>query len=213
MNVTRDAEGRLPGILTISLVLLWFAGAVLAADADLFRTWRGLGPLSAVQWAIVLPVLVFWTAHILVPPFRRAVGELDLVFLSAIQCTRILGTGHLLWWSFGLMAGGFAFPVGVGNFIVTVLAVVTTVAVARRSPGHRRWLWILTIVGTAEFLMTIGLAVGGMMATSASFDPPVNAAGLADFRLLPLSIFPTFLIPFFLVIHSATFARLAAERR
>lgn len=206
------APGRLPGAASLTVVGLWFSAALAAAHADVFTTWGGLGPLSAVQTAIVLPVAVFWAAWAGLASVRRWVAELDLVFLSAIQCTRILGTGHLLWWGFGLMTGRFAFPVALGNFAVTVLAVITTVRVARRSAEYRRWLWGLTLLGTAEFLMTIGLAVAGMMAIPASFDPPVNPAGLADFRRLPLSVFPTFLIPFFLVVHSATFARLGVPR-
>lgn len=210
------APGRLPAVASVTVVAAWFAGAVAAAHAGLFVRWAGFGPLSAVQWAIMLPVVAFWVAWGILEPVRRRVAELDLVFLSAIQCTRILGTGHLLWWGLGLMTGRFAFPVALGNLAVTVLALATTVRVARRSAGYRRWLLALTAVGTAEFLMTIALAVGGAMAVPAPFDPPPNPAGLADFRQLPLAVFPTFMIPFFLVIHSATFARLggvAALRR
>lgn len=211
LNEPDPPEGRLPGLLTIAAVILWFGAALLAADADFFRRWGGLGPLSAVQCAIVLPVVGFWILWGIAPAVRREVADYDLVLLSALQCTRILGSGHLLWWSFGLMTGTFAFPVAIGNLIVTILAVATTVQVARRSPHHRRWLLWLTILGTAEFLMTIGLAIAGAMGTSAGFDPAVNPAGLADFRQLPLSVFPTFLIPFFLVLHSVTLARLRAD--
>ena len=199
---------RLPGPLALAVAAGWFALAVGLARSGFFRTWAGLGPLSAVQVAIVAPPTAFGVAYAALPSLRAWTRALDPTFLTAVQVLRILGSAHLVYWGAGIMAGVFALCVGTGNLLVAGLALYTVPRVARRDPGWRTRLLAVTILGIAEFLMTIGLAVAGLFAAPTPWDPPVSPAGLMPFTRLPLSVFPTYLIPLFLTIHVATLLRL-----
>ena len=182
----------------------WFYLMVRAARSGAFLSWPGLGPLSAVQVAIVAPVVLFTALAIASSSVRTWTGTLDSSFLTGFQALRILGTGHLVSWGAGIMAGSFALPVGLGNLAIAAIALAILPRVAGRRSGWRRALWVLTLLGMAEFGMTIALAILGFFGAPTRFDPPVSAAGYMHFTELPLSIFPTFLIPFFLVVHVIT---------
>jgi hypothetical protein len=191
-----------------AVVGVWFAAMVKLAASGFFRTWPGLGPLSSVQVAIATPPLVIAAAGTLVGPLRAWIRGLDLHFLAGVQVLRILGAAHLVSWGAGIMAGSFALPVGLGNTVVAGLALKAVVTLGRDRSAGRRWLWVLTIVGALEFFMTIALAVTGFFPRPTAWDPPVRIEGYMHFVDLPLSVFPTFLIPLFLSIHVVTALRL-----
>ncbi|MEZ4415775.1 MAG: carboxypeptidase-like regulatory domain-containing protein [Gemmatimonadota bacterium] len=207
-----EGAGALPGLGGLVVVGGWFALTLWMASAGVFVWGRGVGPLGPVQVAIFLPLLIWSAAYALSPALRAWVQRLDVTFLSAVQVLRILGAAHLVSWGAGIMAGTFALSVGIGNLLVALLALVTTYRVAHRLRGWRTWLTALTVMGMTEFSMTIALAVLGRFATPTPFDPPMRAGGYLDFRVPPLSIFPTYLIPLFLTVHLITLARLFPRR-
>ncbi|MCA8959108.1 MAG: hypothetical protein KDC38_01290 [Planctomycetes bacterium] len=201
-------HGRVWGWVSGAIVVGWFIASLQLGRAEFFRTGSGIGPLGPIQVAIFGPIGVFVLSYLAIPSFRSFVDGLDVVGLAAVQVLRILGAAHLVSWGYGLMAGTFALSVGIGNSIVALVALSTVKRVATRAPHWRAWLLGLTLLGMVEFGMTIALAMLGRFATPTPFDPPRHALGYIDFRVPPLSIFPTFLIPLFSVIHCATLARL-----
>ncbi len=193
------------------VVAAWFVAVVTLTRDGFFRSWGGIGPVGAIQVAIFLPPTVIVGAALWVGPVRRWVADLDLLFLAALQIIRVLGAAHLVYWGAGIMSGSFALPVGIGNLLVTAMAVTAVMRLGRGRPDGRAWLRGVTYLGIAEFLMTIALAMFGFFAQPTTFDPPVSPAGYMGFRVLPLSIFPTFLIPLFLTLHGLTLLRLREQ--
>ncbi len=196
--------GQRPGIWTLLGILLWFFAMLSVGSRGLLRVWQGIGPLSPLQVAIVGPMVLFWLAYQTIGPFRRYILGLDLTFLVAFQAMRILGCSHLVSWGCGLMAGGFALPVGLGNLAVALLALYTVFAVVHRTPRWRSWVMTLTVLGLLEFALTVALAILGFFTQVTPLDPPMSADGYMSFLRPPLSIFPTFLIPLFSLVHFAT---------
>jgi len=184
------------GMAVATIAATWFAFICFAGQRALWAEWPSLGPIGPIQLAIVLPPLCGVCAFVSWGAFRRWVLELDPVALIALQCMRSLGASHLVSWALGLIGGGFAWPVGVGNLLVAMVAVRATCAVAGRTPTARRWIVATSIFGLAEFAMTVALAMAGFFTRPFSLDPPVAAGGYARIVELPISIFPTFLIPF-----------------
>lgn len=189
----------------VSLALLvWFCGiAWLAATGFFLRGYRAFG-LSSIQLAIFLPMIFFWILYLLVPPFAEFARSANLVFLVAVQAVRLLALSHVFSWGYGLMAGGFAIPVGLGNVLVCALALASVVAVAERRGRWWRRVYLLTFVGLAEFAMTVGLVVMGLFTMSLPFDPAPAIGGYITFATPPLSLFPTFAIPALTLVHFVT---------
>jgi hypothetical protein len=189
----------------------WFI-IVLTLGADrFFASGPGALGLSRVQLAIISPLIVFWLAYHWVPPFSDFVRTADLVSLTSLQVARVLALSHVVSWGYGLMAGVFALTVASGNFVVFLTAMYAIPAVARNTGNWRTRVLAMSLVGLAEFAMTIALAVLGLFSTPTSFDPPINPAGYVSFATPPLSIFPTYLIPAMTIIHFITLLALSHQ--
>lgn len=186
---------------------------MIAAGADeSWGRWRGVGPLSSIQLSIVAPPAVFVSCVIASSRVRAWLRELDLARLLQWQVLRVFGASHLVSWGLGRIGGGFALPVGLGNLAISVLAAHATLLAARQAPHHRRWAFALSLLGLAEFAMTVALASSGAFARASPFDPPLSADGYASIRALPISLFPTLLIPLFSTLHLAALAKMRLEK-
>ena len=198
-------NNRRPGQIAIGIGLLaWFVAVASLGPSGFFLIANRVFGLSAVQLAIFLPMAFFWALYFAVPSLAEFARTADLTFLVSVQIVRILALSHIVCWGYGLMAGGFAIPVGLGNLLVSMLALSSIVAVANRSGQWRARVWLLTTLGIAEFAMTIALAVLGYFTTPLFFDPPQAAGGYITFATPPLSLFPTFAIPALTLVHFVT---------
>lgn len=200
--------GGVPGPVAYGIVLVWFAAMVWVGTSGVLRTLPSLGPLSPLQVAILLPVALFavaarWNARV-----RERVLALDTTWLVGVQVLRVLGCSHLVTWGLGLMAGGFALPVALGNLVVSLFALSILPGVSARRAAWERRVRVLSFVGLGEFAMTIGLAIAGFLSLATPLDPPMALAGFAAIWRPPISLFPTFLIPLFSIIHVATLIRI-----
>ncbi|MGE3164081.1 MAG: hypothetical protein AB7O52_04200 [Planctomycetota bacterium] len=202
-----------PGLSVWLVVALWGALMWVAGEFDLWRTLPRVGPASPLQLAILLPILAGAVVMAGVRSVRRAIERLDVTWLVGFQCFRVLGASHLVTWGLGLMAGGFAVPVGLGNLAVALAAVALLPGVARGLPGWERRVVLLTLCGLAEFAMTVLLAIFGFLGVATPLDPPPVLERYASIAQPPISLFPTFLIPLFSLVHVATLVRLRAAGR
>lgn len=185
---------------------------IAAGASGSWARWMGVGPLTAIQLSIVLPpaafaCLVSWSASV-----RVWLRETDLARLLQWQVLRVLGASHLVSWGLGRIGGGFALPVGLGNLAISLLATHATLLAARLGPNHRRWALAVSLLGLAEFALTVALAVSGAFTRRWAFDPPVSSDGYASIRALPISLFPTLLIPLFSTLHLAVLFKLRLDR-
>jgi|CXWL01.1.fsa_nt_gi hypothetical protein len=200
-------HGRAPGFIVLALVLAWAWLMASLADAGVLASGLRVGPLAPLQVAMATPIVLFWLAYVVLAAFRRWMKALDPTVLVGLQLMRVLGAAHLSTWGYGLMAGGFALPVAIGNFIVALIAVWALRRTAYRLPGWRAAVIGLSVIGLAEFAMTFVLAVSGFLAVATPLDPEIAAGGYASPVLLPLSIYPSYLIPLFTLIHFVTLVR------
>ena len=196
--------GRLPGALATGVVIGWFTAVFLMARAGVFQQRSPL-PLTYLQLAIFVPMLLFWLGYGTIRPFRDYILSLDLLFLISLQCWRVLGGAILVMWGYGLLPGGFALPMSILDMSVGVIAVYAVYALATNQPNWQATVWRMNIWGFIDFFITIGLALFGI---ALAFDPPAPGGVQATLVQLPLSLFPSFAIPFFSCVHFAVFAKL-----
>lgn len=201
--------GRLPGWGFYIGACAWFFGVMYLGWIELWQQPNGL-PLSNLQLAIVLPMLAFGLAVALIPAFKRYIYSLDLLFLNGIQTWRVLGGAFLVVWGYGLLPGGFALPMAILDMSVGIIAVYVVYAMARQKAGWMRGTFWLNTWGFADFWVTITLVIVGR---PLAIDPPAIGAYVATVAELPLSMFPSFAIPFFSCIHFAALMQWARLRK
>ena len=110
-------------------------------------------------------------------------------------------------WMGGSLPAGFALPAGLGDMAIGLAAPFVASAVIRRRPHHLALARIWNVLGVADLVIAVssgvlhGRSPIGLLAGSVTTDVVAR---------YPLSVIPTFLVPLALMLHLATFRRLAS---
>jgi hypothetical protein len=179
----------------VLVVAAWFGLALVAGAAGVFASPPGTVPV-ALGLAAALPPLVVIGSLIASARFRSWVRDLDLRFLTMLQTWRVAGLAFLALWAVGELPAGFALPAGIGDVAVGLtapLVAVYVVGAGRRARGtYIGW----TVFGIADLLLAVGLG-----ATAGS--------GVEAMAALPMSVVPTFGVPFTLALHAISLVNVA----
>ena len=207
----RDDRGApsLTGSPAIWIALTTCGTAAYALGArGVFHSDPGALPI-AVLIAALGPSAAFLAVYAISARLRRWVAALDLAELIALQAWRILGFAFLIAWALAALPAVFALPAGLGDIAVGLAAPAAALAVARRSPGWRRGAYTVTIAGLIDFAVAFATGIlsreGGILA----FTGATPSTLLGN---VPLSLFPTFIVPAFLILHIMTLIKLRQDR-
>lgn len=193
---------RTVGLAAIILGL-WLAGAIALGAAGAFQ--QTAGGVPTIQYAIFLPILIgallIWRSDAV----KRVIDAVPQSWMVGVQLYRGLGVIFLILYAGGWLPGLFAWPAGVGDILVGVLAPIVAIAYAR-DPSQNgdmisawNWFGILDLV----------IAVSAGFITSPSLVQPfaVEPANLL-ITAFPLVLIPIFLVPLSIILHIASLAKL-----
>jgi hypothetical protein len=131
--------------------------------------------------------------------------SLDLRLLTAMQAWRVVGAMFLVLMSFGLLPGTFAWPAGIGDLIVGAYAPFVVLAISRRTPGWHTHVVLLNVLGLLDFVGAIG---GGVLSGRSPIGILRGDVTTDMMQELPLSMIPTFAVPFWIVLHIISLIKL-----
>ncbi len=192
------------------LLIAWFAAATFIGTEHLLINDGGaMFPPIAVTAAA--PVAIFLALYAFSARFRGFVLAQDIRTLTMLQHWRVVGFVFLPLYFFGVLPGLFAWPAGLGDVAVGlaapfVVARIGSDAEAAASPGLMRY-HLLGLLDFAVAIGTSGLASGvfaGLVAegvTSAPLD------------VWPLNLFPSFIVPIFMILQLSVLLKLRHLRR
>jgi len=140
---------------------------------------------------------------------RRLALGLDLRLLTAMQAWRIIGVMFLVLMSFGFLPGTFAWPAGLGDLLVGAYAPFVVLAISRRTPGWHRHVILLNVLGLLDFVGAIG---GGVLSGRSPIGLLRGDVTTDIMQELPLSMIPTFAVPFWIVLHILSLIKLRNPR-
>ena len=179
--------------------VVWFAAALAAGAAGIFRVPPDVPP-TAVGVAALVPPLVVVGLLTFSARFRSWARSLDLRFLTLLQIWRVVGLAFLALWVQGDLPGGFALPAGLGDLAVGLTAPFVAAYVIGRG-RWARWVFVAwTVFGIADLLAAIALGV-----TAEADVTPMSA--------LPMSLIPTFGVPLTLALHAISLVNVAQGAR
>jgi hypothetical protein len=112
--------------------------------------------------------------------------------------------------AFGVLPGTFAWPAGIGDLIVGIYAPFVVLAIARRSPGWQRYVLALNVIGLLDFAWAVG---GGVLSGSSPIGILHRDVTTDVMQELPLSMIPTFAVPFWIILHLISLLQVRAESR
>lgn len=193
-HVTRTETNTMPVWLVVAA---WAALVVVLGALGVFATHPDRPPLPLLI-AVVGPPILFLIAYSLSAKVRELSLGLDLRLLTAIQAWRVIGGMFLVLMVFGLLPGTFAWPAGVGDLIVGAYAPFVVVALSRRTPGWQKHVVLLNVLGLIDFVGAIG---GGVLSGNSPIGFLHGEVTTDIMQQLPLSIIPTFGVPFWIILH------------
>ncbi|HEY1758541.1 MAG TPA: hypothetical protein VGG72_24435 [Bryobacteraceae bacterium] len=186
-----------------SLFLVWFAAALASSWLGFYQ--GALTRIPTIEFGLLLPIAVgvalFWRW----PLLRRIVDAAPQSWIVSIQAYRLEGLIFLVLYAGGWLPGVFAWPAGVGDVIVGLLAPVAGIASARASRMPAGWLWAWNLFGIAD--LSVAVTTGFLSSPS-----PAQLLALGHPNTLisafPLVMIPVFLVPLAVLLHLASLHKL-----
>ena len=181
----------------------WFLAATVSAWLGAYRAAPGTMP--TIQYALLTPIIIgawlIWRS----PIVGLIIDAIPQQWLVGVQVFRVLGGTFLVLYAMSEMPGVFAWPAGVGDLLVGVLAGVIAAAYARAprvNPDLVMW-W--NILGLTDLIIAVatGIASSPSRIQVTAFDQP-NVL----ITLFPLVLVPAFLVPLWILLHIASLTKL-----
>ncbi|MDA0656023.1 MAG: hypothetical protein O2912_06415 [Proteobacteria bacterium] len=209
-----DTRSKIPAVAfgrhntAIGLLSIWFAASLAANFAGLFRTAPGEVPLALIL-SVSAPPLLFLAAYNGVTSVRRYADSLDLRLLTALQGGRVIGFVFLALYAHGLLPGLFAWPAGLGDVLVGAAAPFVLLAQVQQNAGWEKRVWWLNFSGSVDFVVAVAT---GLLTSQSAIGLMVGPISSAAIDNIPVSLIPTFGVPFFIILHTISFIQLKRLR-
>lgn len=205
MVVSGSATRRVP-VVGWGLAI-WFVLTAVLGWAGAFAPPAGEPP-TALGLAAALPPLVAIGLLAGSSRFRGWARARDLHLLTTLQAWRAGGLAFLALAAVGAVPAGFAVPAGVGDILVGISAPLVATLLARGtlgSAGYAAW----TVFGVLDLIVAVSL---GVLYSDSAVGVLRDGVDTALMNWLPMSLVPTFFVPFLLVAHVLALAVLRARR-
>jgi hypothetical protein len=186
-----------------ALVVAWFF-------TSLVLSWSGFyqgapSRIPTIPFSLLIPivagVVLFWRWAML----RRTIESVPQSWIVSVQVFRVEGLIFLTLYAGGWLPGAFAWPAGVGDVIVGLLAPVVGVAYMRAVRGSTGLLWAWNLLGIADLVVavTTGFLTSPSPLQLLALDRPNEL--ISSF---PLAMIPVFLVPLALLLHLLSLQKL-----
>jgi hypothetical protein len=201
---TPPQDGALLGWSSWAVLAAWLALVAAGLNQGAFVPPPGGAPVALLA-AVLGPPAIFLLAYTGSTAFRGFVLALDLRFLTAVQCWRVLGGVFIAMHAHALLPALFAYPAGYGDVLVGGFALVALMALLRGAPGRRARLVALNVLGLVDFAGAVGT---GLLASSGPLGLLAGEISTAPLQQYPLNLIPTFAVPLWIIIHVASLLKL-----
>lgn len=198
------AHDRTPVVRAAAIVLIgWFALAIVLAVAGAYHAEADRIP--TIQYGIFVPILVggflIWRG----PLVRRVIKAVPQQWIVGVQVYRALGVIFLILYAANRLPGLFAWPAGLGDVLVGVLAPVVGLAYARLPRQNFALVLQWNIFGLVDLVVavTTGLLTSPSPLQLFAFNHPNELI-----TVFPLVLIPSFLVPISVLLHLASLSKL-----
>jgi hypothetical protein len=161
--------------------------------------------IPTLQYGILLPILIgillIWRSE----ATKRIIDAVPQEWLVGVQLYRALGVIFLILYAAGKLPGLFAWPAGVGDIAIGLLAPVVGFAYARAPRDAAGLVRAWNVFGILDLVVAVGT---GFMTAPSLFQPIEVQPNSELMSVLPMVLIPVYLVPLSIVLHLASLAKL-----
>ena len=203
-NTAWPAAERTRAFRVSAVVLLgWLALAIVLAAMGVYHVEGDA--LPTIQFGIVPPILIgiflIWRSDAV----ARLLDAVPQEWLVGVQLYRAAGVIFLILYAAGQLPGMFAWPAGVGDIAIGLLAPVVGIAYARAPSTAGGLVRAWNVFGILDLVAAV---TTGFMTAPSAFQPIQIEPNSALMTVLPMVLIPVFLVPLSIVLHVASLAKL-----
>jgi Ca2+/Na+ antiporter len=191
----------------LSILGAWFL-------ATLFFSWDGFfepvpgGLIPVAVYWLVVPILLFAVLIKWNKEFRKWAESVPLSLAALAQAPRVWGLLFLELAFQRQLPWVFAFPAGLGDFLIGASSVWVALDYFRNQPGRKILLRLWNWLG----LMDLGLAsLLGLLAAPGPFRFFQTGPSTGMLGAFPWAVIPVFMVPLGLILHYLSLRRLRRE--
>lgn len=203
-QTTWSSQDKRRTLMTAAAVLIgWFALSSTLGVLDVYEAVADRVP--TIQYGILLPILIGGVVMARFSAVGRVLDAVPLQWLTGVQLYRALGGIFLVLYGAGQLPGLFAWPAGLGDVLVGVLAPVVALAYARGPGNNGDLVAAWNIFGLFDLVVAVGcgFATSPSPVQLAAFDRPNELI-----TAFPLVLIPTYLVPVSVLLHLVSLAKL-----
>jgi hypothetical protein len=195
---------RVRTIGTAALILvLWLAGSIALGAMGAFQATSS--DIPTIQYGVFLPILagalLIWRS----PAVARILDAVPQSWIVSVQVYRALGVVFLILYATGKLPGLFAWPAGVGDILVGVLAPVVGLSYARHPHQNGDLVSAWNLFGIGDLAVAVGT---GFLSAPSLLQPFLVEPPNELITQFPLVLIPVFLVPLSILLHVASLAKL-----
>lgn len=197
------------GLIASIGVIGWLYLAAEFARAGVFEA-RIERVFPMIALGAGLPIILGLLAIRFSTSLRAVLEAIPIHRLIGVQFYRVIGFMFLIAYGANIIPGVFAWPAGVGDIAVGLLAPLVAWR-AMKDPGSARgavWAWSFLGIGDLVLALTLGFLSSPSRFQVIAFGEP-NATMSA----YPLVMVPIFAVPVSILLHVAVISKLRAARR
>jgi hypothetical protein len=181
----------------------WFAAALLTSWFGFYRT--ALRGTPTIQYGLVIPIIAGLALFQRSVTLRRVIEAVPQQWLVSVEVYRAEGLIFLVLYAAGHLPGVFAWPAGVGDVLVGLLAPVVGATYARGSRNAAGWLRAWNLLGIADLIVAV---TTGFLTSPSRFQMFAFGAPNQLIGAFPLAMIPVFIVPLSILLHLASLHKL-----
>lgn len=185
---------------TALLLGAWYIAALLTSWLGLYRTGT-----PTIQYGLLIPIIAGLALFRTSATLRRIIEAVPQRWIVSVQVYRAEGLIFLVLYAAGHLPGVFAWPAGVGDILVGLLAPIAGAAYVRGSRHATGWLRAWNLFGILDLMvaLTTGFLSSPSRLQMFAFSAPNELIGA-----FPLAMIPVFVVPLSILLHLASLRKL-----
>jgi hypothetical protein len=189
--------------LSAVVLLGWLALSIALAAIGVYHV--DASAIPTIQYAILLPILIgsllIWRSATV----ARIVDAVPQEWLVGVQLYRALGVIFLILYATGKLPSFFAWPAGVGDIAIGLLAPFVGLAYARAPRDTAGLVRAWNVFGILNLVVAV---MTGFLTAPSLIQPIVVQPNSELMTVLPMVLIPAYLVPLSILLHLASLAKL-----